>query len=79
LDYEPATHALRLSGACFYPRVAGSSPDGLGLRLRRHNPFNEAPDFTSAAVNSNGDLAFPNYSPPGSNRRFLRARVGLGR
>ncbi|WP_332656117.1 TonB-dependent receptor plug domain-containing protein [Brevundimonas sp.] len=47
------------------------------LAVGVNNLFDEYPDFTPATVNSNGALAFSNYSPFGFNGRFLYGRVSL--
>lgn len=47
------------------------------LALGVDNAFDEYPDAVPAALNSNGVLGFPFYSPFGFNGRFVYARVGL--
>lgn len=49
----------------------------VSLAVGVNNLFDEYPDFTPASVNTNGALAFSNYSPFGFNGRFLYARLGL--
>lgn len=47
------------------------------LALGVDNAFDEYPDAVPLALNSNGVLGFPYYSPFGFNGRFVYARVGL--
>ncbi|MDP3802432.1 TonB-dependent siderophore receptor [Brevundimonas sp.] len=47
------------------------------LALGVDNAFDEYPDAVPAALNANGVLGFPFYSPFGFNGRFVYARVGL--
>jgi iron complex outermembrane receptor protein len=47
------------------------------LSLGVDNAFDEYPDAVPAALNSNGVLGFPYYSPFGFNGRFVYARIGL--
>lgn len=47
------------------------------LALGVDNAFDEYPDAVPAALNSNGVLGFPYYSPFGFNGRFVYARIGL--
>ncbi|KQW84016.1 TonB-dependent receptor plug domain-containing protein [Brevundimonas sp. Root1279] len=51
--------------------------DRVTLALGVDNAFDEYPDAVPAALNSNGVLGFPFYSPFGFNGRFIYARVGL--
>lgn len=51
--------------------------DRVGLTLGVDNVFDEYPDATPAALNSNGVVAFPFYSPFGFNGRYGYARVSL--
>ncbi|MFA4892893.1 TonB-dependent receptor plug domain-containing protein [Brevundimonas sp.] len=47
------------------------------LALGVDNAFDEYPEAVPTALNSNGVLGFPFYSPFGFNGRFVYARVGL--
>lgn len=47
------------------------------LALGVDNLLDEYPDAVPAALNSNGVLGFPYYSPFGFNGRFIYARIGL--
>jgi iron complex outermembrane receptor protein len=47
----------------------------LQLALGANNVFDAYPDFTAPFINTNGALAFSNYSPFGFNGRFLYARL----
>jgi iron complex outermembrane receptor protein len=47
------------------------------LALGVDNALDEYPDAVPAALNSNGVVGFPFYSPFGFNGRFVYARVGL--
>jgi iron complex outermembrane receptor protein len=51
--------------------------DRITLALGVDNAFDEYPDAVPEALNSNGVLGFPYYSPFGFNGRFVYARVGL--
>lgn len=51
--------------------------DRVGLAIGVDNVFDEYPDATPAALNSNGVVAFPFYSPFGFNGRYGYARVSL--
>ncbi|RZJ29147.1 MAG: TonB-dependent receptor, partial [Brevundimonas sp.] len=51
--------------------------DRITLALGVDNAFDEYPDAVPAALNSNGVLGFPFYSPFGFNGRFVYARIGL--
>lgn len=51
--------------------------DRVTLALGVDNAFDEYPDAVPAALNSNGVLGFPFYSPFGFNGRFVYARLGL--
>jgi iron complex outermembrane recepter protein len=51
---------------------------GAQLAVGANNVFDVYPDYTAAAINSNGALAFSGYSPFGFNGRFLYARVTYG-
>ncbi|MBD3836963.1 TonB-dependent receptor [Brevundimonas sp.] len=51
--------------------------DRIGLALGVDNVFDEYPDYVPAALNSNGVLGFPFYSPFGFNGRYAYARVSL--
>jgi iron complex outermembrane receptor protein len=51
--------------------------DRVTLALGVDNAFDEYPDAVPAALNSNGVLGFPYYSPFGFNGRFVYARIGL--
>jgi len=51
--------------------------DRVTLALGVDNAFDEYPDEVPAALNSNGVLGFPYYSPFGFNGRFVYARIGL--
>jgi iron complex outermembrane receptor protein len=51
---------------------------GAQIAVGANNLFDVYPDFTPAFVNTNGALAFSNYSPFGFNGRFLYARVTYG-
>jgi iron complex outermembrane receptor protein len=51
--------------------------DRVQLAIGVNNATDEYPDFTPAAVNSNGALAFSNYSPFGFNGRFVYGRLSL--
>jgi iron complex outermembrane receptor protein len=51
--------------------------DRITLSLGVDNAFDEYPDAVPAALNSNGVLGFPYYSPFGFNGRFVYARIGL--
>jgi iron complex outermembrane receptor protein len=53
------------------------TPD-LQLALGANNLLDVYPDPTAARINSNGALAFSNYSPFGFNGRFLYARLTYG-
>jgi iron complex outermembrane receptor protein len=54
-----------------------SPNDRVTLSLGVDNAFDEYPDAVPAALNSNGVLGFPYYSPFGFNGRFVYARIGL--
>lgn len=47
------------------------------LALGVENAFDAYPDATPLALNSNGVLGFPFYSPFGFNGRFVYARLGI--
>lgn len=49
--------------------------DDLQLAVGVNNVLDEYPDFTAASINTNGALAFSNYSPFGFNGRFAYARL----
>lgn len=51
--------------------------DRVGLAIGVDNVFDEYPDSTPAALNSNGVLGFPYYSPFGFNGRYGYARISL--
>jgi len=51
--------------------------DGVALTVGVDNVFDEYPDFTPAALNSNGVLGFPFYSPFGFNGRYVYSRLSL--
>jgi iron complex outermembrane receptor protein len=51
--------------------------DRVGLAIGIDNLLDEHPDYTQAALNSNGVLGFPYYSPLSFNGRFGYARVSL--
>lgn len=51
--------------------------DRVGLAVGVDNLFDEYPDAVPAALNSNGVLGFPFYSPFGFNGRYAYARVSL--
>ncbi|MFO0284884.1 MAG: hypothetical protein ACK51C_01165 [Brevundimonas sp.] len=51
--------------------------DGVALTVGVDNVFDEYPDFTPAALNSNGVLGFPFYSPFGFNGRYGYARLSV--
>lgn len=51
--------------------------DRVGIAIGVDNVFDEYPDAVSAALNSNGVLGFPYYSPFGFNGRYGYARVSL--
>jgi iron complex outermembrane receptor protein len=50
----------------------------LELAVGANNLFDNYPDPTPAFVNTNGALAFTNYSPFGFNGRFVYARLSYG-
>ena len=49
----------------------------VGVAIGVDNVFDEYPDFVPEALNSNGVLGFPYYSPFGFNGRYAYARVSL--
>ncbi|MFN5616294.1 MAG: hypothetical protein ACK45V_11520 [Brevundimonas sp.] len=51
--------------------------DGVALTVGVENVFDEYPDFTPAALNSNGVPGFPFYSPFGFNGRYGYARLSV--
>jgi iron complex outermembrane recepter protein len=51
--------------------------DRVGLAVGADNVFDEYPDATPLALNSNGVLGYPYNSPFGFNGRFVYARVNL--
>ncbi len=51
--------------------------DRVGLAIGVDNVFDEYPDYVPEALNSNGVLGFPYYSPFGFNGRYAYARVSL--
>lgn len=51
--------------------------DRVGLAVGADNLFDEYPDATPLALNSNGVLGYPYNSPFGFNGRFVYARVNL--
>ena len=51
--------------------------DRVGLALGVDNVLDEYPDAVPAALNSNGVVGFPFYSPFGFNGRYAYARVSL--
>ena len=51
--------------------------DRVGLALGVDNVFDEYPDFVPEALNSNGVLGFPYYSPFGFNGRYGYARLNV--
>ena len=51
--------------------------DRIGLAVGVDNLLDEYPDAVPAALNSNGVLAFPFYSPFGFNGRYGYARISL--
>lgn len=51
--------------------------DRVGLAIGVDNVFDEYPDATPEALNSNGVVAFPFYSPFGFNGRYGYARLSL--
>ncbi len=53
-------------------------PRGVGVAVGVDNLFDEYPNRAPAFVNTNGAVAWPNYSPFGFNGRFLYGRITLG-
>lgn len=51
--------------------------DRVQLAIGVNNLTDEYPDFTPAFVNTNGALAFSNYSPMGFNGRFVYGRLNI--
>ena len=51
--------------------------DNVNLAIGVDNVFDEYPDYVPAALNSNGVLGFPYYSPFGFNGRYGYARISL--
>ncbi|MDB5457764.1 MAG: TonB-dependent receptor [Caulobacter sp.] len=68
LDYTTGSKALTdLEGRYTW--------NGATLAVGVNNLFDEYPDATPAAVNTNGPIAFSSYSPFGFNGRFLYTRL----